>query len=133
MRKFLSACAIVLTPAIPAEADELSGTFRTAAGKSGGVLHVVFGACDSDPGKTCGVIRAAFDNGDNPRADYPHLDRRIIWDMEHEGRGKYSGGQIWSHEADKVLRSELLHRGDTLRVSGCFGPVCRSEIWVRLD
>ncbi len=133
MRKFLSACAVMLAPAIPAEADELSGTFRTESGKSGGVLHVVFDACDSDPGKTCGVIKAAYDKGNNPREDYPHLDRRIIWDMKDDGRGRYSGGRIWSRESGKVMRSELLHRGDILKVSGCVGPVCRSEFWVRLD
>ncbi len=133
MNKFLSVFAVVLTPAIPAEADELSGTFRTEFDKSGGVLHVVFDQCSNDPGKTCGVIKAAYDMGDSPRQDYQHLNRQIVWNMEHDGRGKYTGGQLWSHEADKVFQSELLHRGDVLKVSGCVGPICRSEVWVRLD
>ncbi len=133
MRHFLSAFAVFLAPVIPAEADELNGTYRTETGKGGGVLHVEFGACDDDAAKTCGVIKAAYDKTDAPRADYPHLDRRIVWGMEHDGRGKYSGGRMWAHEANKVLKSELLHRGDALRVSGCVGPVCRSEVWVKLD
>lgn len=133
MRPFLFACVVFLAPVIVAEADELSGTFRTATGKAGGVLHVVFGACEDDPGKTCGVIRAAYDKTKTPREDYPHLGRRVVWDMEHDGRGKYTGGRLWSRGANKVLRSELLHRGDILRVSGCVGPVCRSEVWVGLD
>ncbi len=133
MRHFLSAFAVFLAPVIPAEADELNGTFRTETGKGGGVLHVEFGACDDDAAKTCGVIKAAYDKTDAPRADYPHLDRRIVWGMEHDGRGKYSGGRMWAHEANKVLKSELLHRGDALCVSGCVGPVCRSEVWVKLD
>lgn len=133
MKHLVSACALFMLPVIPAEAEELSGTYRTETGRAGGVLHVEFGPCGDDPGKICGVIKAAYDKADTPREDYPHLDRHIVWDMKHEGRGKYSGGRMWVHEADKVLKSELLHRGGTLRVSGCVGPVCRSEIWVRLD
>lgn len=133
MRHFLSACAVILAPVIPAEADDLKGTFRTETGRAGGVLHVLFGACKENHDKTCGVIKAAFDKTDAPRPDYPHLDRRIVWDMEHDGRGKYSGGRLWARRADKILKSQLLHRGDILRVSGCIGPVCRSEVWRRLD
>lgn len=133
MRHFLSAFAVFLAPVIPAEADDLNGTFQTETGKAGGVLHVEFGACDDDPGKSCGVIKAAYDATGAPRADYPHLDKRIVWGMEHAGRGKYSGGRMWARRADKILKSQLLHRGDILRVSGCIGPVCRSEVWVKLD
>lgn len=133
MRHFLSACAVVLAPALPAAADELSGTYRTESGKSGGVLHVEFDSCEHNPDKICGVIKSAYDKANTPREDYPHLNRRIVWDMEHDGRGRYSGGRLWSRGADKVLRSELLQRGDKLRVSGCVGPVCRSEVWIRLD
>ena len=97
------------------------------------MLYVEFGACDDDPGKSCGVIKAAYDTTDAPRADYPHLDKRIVWGMEHDGRGKYSGGRMWARRADKILKSQLLHRGDILRVSGCIGPVCRSEVRVKLD
>jgi len=133
MRHFLSACAVFLAPVIPAEADDLNGTFRTETGKAGGVLHVVFGACEDDPGKTCGIIKAAYDKSNAPREDYPHLERRVVWDMQHDGRGRYSGGRMWAHEANKVMKSELLHRGDVLRVSGCVGPVCRSEFWTKMD
>jgi uncharacterized protein (DUF2147 family) len=94
---------------------------------------VAFSACAQNPDKTCGVIVAAYDKANSPREDYPHLGRPIIWNMEHDGRGRYSGGQLWSYEADKVLQSELLHRGGTLRVSGCVGPICRSEVWFSLD
>ena len=133
MRHFLTACALAMAPAIPADADELRGTFRTESGKTGGVLHVVFEACDEDPEKICGVIESAYDRTDTVREDFPHLGKPVIWGMEHAGSGRYTGGQLWQPEAGKVLRAELLHRGDILRVSGCVGPICRSEVWVRQD
>ena len=132
MRQFLSACAIAIAPVIPAEANELVGTFRTEPVRGGGVLHVTFDTCQDDAEKTCGVINDAYHKSSEPRTDYPHLGRTIIWDMEYKGRGKYSGGQLWAPGADKVLQSKLLHRGNKLSVSGCVGPICRSEVWVRL-
>jgi len=45
---------------------------------------------------------------------------------------KYSSGKIWAPDVDKTYRSKMALNGNTLKVSGCVGPICRSQNWTRV-
>lgn len=38
-------------------------------------------------------------------------------------------GRIYDPESGKSYRSELIRSGDTLKVKGCIGPFCRTQVW----
>ena len=38
-------------------------------------------------------------------------------------------GRIYDPESGKSYRSELSRSGDTLKVKGCIGPFCRTQVW----
>ena len=38
-------------------------------------------------------------------------------------------GRIYDPESGRSYRSELERRGGTLRVKGCLGPFCRTQVW----
>ncbi|WP_445193607.1 DUF2147 domain-containing protein [Sphingomonas sp. Tas61C01] len=43
-----------------------------------------------------------------------------------DGRWK---GRIYDPESGKSYRSELIRSGNTLKVKGCVGPFCRTQVW----
>lgn len=38
-------------------------------------------------------------------------------------------GRIYDPESGRSYRSELIRAGGTLKVKGCIGPFCRTQIW----
>ena len=49
------------------------------------------------------------------------------------GPGRWTGGVIYNPEDGRTYRSELiLADARTLKVRGCFGPICRTQTWTRL-
>jgi len=53
--------------------------------------------------------------------------------MVNKGKGKYSGGKIWSPDRDKTYDSKLELHGDQLKVSGCVLFLCRDGgTWTRV-
>lgn len=41
-------------------------------------------------------------------------------------------GRIYDPESGRSYRSELSRQGATLRVKGCIGPFCRTQLWTAL-
>lgn len=115
-----------------AQADGLSGVYRTESGDTGNVLHVTFGACDADTQLTCAVITRALNSDQEPMTDYAHLGKAIVWGMKKIGRSKYAGGKIWDPSADKIYKSKMFVRSNSIRVSGCVGPICKAQSWVKV-
>ncbi|MCF6233358.1 MAG: DUF2147 domain-containing protein [Rhodobacteraceae bacterium] len=113
-------------------ADPVGGTWKTAPGDTGGYLHVAIGSCGA---KLCGTIRAAFDKAGVQDANYEHLGKKIIWDMNVDGEGSYSGGKIWAPDVDKTYKSKMALNGSTLEVKGCVagGLICRGQDWQRVN
>ena len=131
MKKLAIAAAIALIGA-PAYSDGVpSGIYKTEPGDTGGYLHVKMGSC-ADAAKACGTILKAVDKDGNTVSDYEHKGKRIVWDMNEDGGGKFSGGRIWAPDKDKVYKSKMVDNGNTLKVSGCVGPICRSQNWVKI-
>lgn len=125
MRAIISGAIFAATVATGAIADPASGIWKTETGETGGYLHVQVAPCGA---QICGTILKVF-NSDNTSSE----GKPIIWDMDIDGSGKYSGGRIWAPDVDKTYRSKMRLSGNTLKVSGCVGPICRSQNWTRVQ
>jgi uncharacterized protein (DUF2147 family) len=122
-----TALAALLLTAAAAHA-EMTGVFQTAPNDDGNVGHVEFYDCG---GLTCGKLVRSFDASGKP-IDSPNAGKNIVWDMAAQGSGAWTKGRIWDPGADKTYRSKMQLDGDRLKVSGCVGPICRSNTWVRV-
>jgi uncharacterized protein (DUF2147 family) len=129
LHRLALAAAAGLALALPAAADPVFGTWQTEPGDDGAFGHVEIAACGA---KVCGVLAKGFDASGKP-ASSPNIGRQMIWDMEAQGAGAYGNGRIWAPDRDKVYRSKMALEGNRLKVSGCVGPVCRSQTWRRVD
>jgi uncharacterized protein (DUF2147 family) len=115
-----------------AMASPPEGIYQTEPGDTGGFLHVRMGPCGKSVAKACGTILQAYDKTGKPVADYPHANKPIVWDMAERSDGSFSGGKIWAPDRNKTYRSKMSVNGDRLKVSGCIGPICRSQTWVKV-
>jgi uncharacterized protein (DUF2147 family) len=43
--------------------------------------------------------------------------------------GDHWSGRIYDPRSGRTYRSELRREGGTLKVKGCFGPFCRTQVW----
>ncbi len=131
MKKLIISAVFALGFAGPALADAVSGTWKTAEGEEGGYLHVAIAPCGA---AVCGTIKAAYDKAGSLSSGYEHLGKKIIWDMNVDGGGSYSGGKIWAPDSDKTYSSKMSLSGKTLTVKGCVagGLICRGQDWKRV-
>lgn len=121
------ALATVLLTSAAAHAD-LKGVFQTAPNDDGNVGHVEFYDCG---GLTCGKLIRSF-NGNGAPIESTNIGKDIVWDMAVQTDTSWSKGRIWDPGADKTYRSKMSLSGDKLKVSGCVGPICRANTWVRV-
>ena len=120
-KSLMLAVAMVFAAGAALAADPLEGTWRTAPDDNGNSGLIEVKPCGTS---FCGVLVKSFDpNGKEMKS--PNVGKRIIWDMEAQGGGKYAGGKIWSPDKDKTYSSKLNLNGDTLGVKGCIFIVCR--------
>ena len=128
MRTHVTLATVLALAAGAAAAEPLAGTWQTEAGDDGNTGHVQIAPCGA---KLCGTLVRSFDaSGAEMGSD--HIGRQIVWDMEPQGDGRYGKGKIWAPDRDKTYRSKLQLSGDTLKVSGCVGPICRAQTWARV-
>ncbi|MFD0980854.1 DUF2147 domain-containing protein [Tropicimonas aquimaris] len=127
MKRIATAAAGLILLASAATADPVFGTWKTEPGDDGNFAHVTIADCG---GQICGTLGKAFDGSGKPIAS-DKVGKRMIWDMAANGGGKYSGGKIWAPDRDKTYSSKMSLSGDTLKVSGCVGPICRGQTWTR--
>lgn len=131
MKHLVLAAAMGLA-ATTAMADPAAGTWQTEAGDTGGYLHVKISTCGA---ALCGTIAKAFAADGASSADYEHLGRKMIWDMNADGGGAYSGGKIWAADKNKTYASKMSLSGNSLEVKGCVagGAICRGQTWKRVN
>ncbi|MDC0738824.1 DUF2147 domain-containing protein [Cognatishimia sp. SS12] len=117
--------------ATAAQAEEATGLWQTEAGESGGYLHVEIAPCGT---ALCGVIAKAFAAGGSASQGYEHLGKKMLWDMQPEGAGKYGSGKIWAPDKNKTYKSKMRLEGNVLTVKGCVagGAICRGQNWTRV-
>ena len=126
MKKLLTIAALTIGLGSAAWADPVEGVWKTQV-DDGAYAHVTISACGAD---YCGVISRTF----NDTGEYksPNLGRKLVWDMTPSGGGAYKSGKIWQPSTDKIYRSKMALSGNTLKVSGCVGPICKKQTWSRV-
>ena len=124
MRKTILSLALILS-AGAAHADPVEGIWKTQV-DDGAYAHVTIAPCG---GALCGTISRTF----NADGEYKsaNLGKKLVWDMQSKGGGDYRDGKIWQPSTDKVFKSKMALSGNTLKVSGCVGPICKKQTWSR--
>ena len=128
MRHLLASWAALLLLTHGATA-QITGTWATQEGETGGYAVVEIAPCPDGTGNICGTITDIVNN-DNRSS----VGRAIIIDMEDRGRGRYRGGQIYAPDQDRWYVARMNLQGDgTLEVYGCLaiGWPCRGQTWTR--
>ncbi|MDN5785888.1 DUF2147 domain-containing protein [Pseudorhodobacter sp.] len=125
MKKLMIAAALTLMAGV-AHADPVEGTWKTQV-DDGAYAYVKFAPCG---GKLCAVIARTFKDSGEYKS--PNLGKRLVWDMSPNGGGAYSGGKIWQPSTGKEYKSKMTLEGNTLNVSGCWGPICKKQVWSRV-
>jgi len=129
MKRFAIGMAALLMTAGAALADPVVGTWKTQPGDDGNYGLVTISKCGN---QICGVLGQGFDASGN-KIESPNIGRKMIWDMNADGGGKYSGGKIWAPDRDKTYNSKMALSGNSLKVSGCVLGICRSQNWTRAN
>ncbi len=116
--------------ATPVLADPIHGIWQTAPDDNGNFGHIQMADCGA---KICGTLIRSFDSS-GQEVDGEDNGRNIVWDMESNGGGSYSGGKIWAPDRDRTYNSKLELSGNALKVSGCVLGICRDGgTWTRVD
>ena len=125
--KILAIAAAIALSATAALADPVEGMWKTEV-DDGAYAHVAIAPCGA---KLCGTIARTF----NASGEYasPNIGKPIVWDMVAKGDGAYGDGKIWQPSTDKIYRSKMALSGNTLKVSGCVGPICKGQSWSRAN
>ncbi len=72
-------------------------------------------------------------NPDPALRSRPLVGVPIIWGL-HSSGASWEGGRVYNPETGQIFRSSMRAISDQrLRVTGCWGPLCRSETWVRAE
>ena len=72
-----------------------------------------------------------INNADPALRQRPLLGTAVFWGFKKKGEG-WKSGQIYDAESGKTYKSKIkLSEDGTLKVKGCVGPICKSQIWVR--
>ncbi|MCY6380794.1 DUF2147 domain-containing protein [Hoeflea prorocentri] len=128
MKRFVST-VLILVFASAASAADINGVWQTQPAKDGNYLQVTIEPCAAN---LCGIISGAFTSDHKSVSGYKDIGKQMIWDMKPNGPGKWDGGKIWSPENDVTADGKLELDGEKLEVSGCKGPICRSQDWTRV-
>ena len=126
MKRLIMAAGLVLGLAGSGAADPVLGTWKTQEDE-GAFAHVAMETCG---GAICGTIARTF----RAEGEYssPNIGKPLLWDMQSQGDGRYNSGRIWQPSTDKVFKSKMALSGDVLNVSGCWGPICKRQVWTRV-
>ncbi|GGH56720.1 DUF2147 domain-containing protein [Frigidibacter albus] len=125
--RILAIAAAFALGATAALADPVEGVWQTEV-DDGAYAHVAIAPCGA---KLCGTIARTFNAGGEYAS--PNVGKPIVWDMVAKGDGAYGDGKIWQPSTDKVYRSKMALSGNTLKVSGCVGPICKGQTWSRAN
>ncbi|WP_425408730.1 DUF2147 domain-containing protein [Hyphococcus sp.] len=118
--------------------SEISGSWRTV--RHGAEVKII----DCGDASPCGFLQSVDDdvsgghtrdiNNKNPALrDRPLDGLPILWGYLREEEG-WRKGRLYNPETGQTFRSSLeLISPDRLRVQGCIGPLCRQQIWTRIN
>ena len=127
---FLSALSLVFAASAHAG---IEGIYQTNPNDEGSYIHVKLANCADNDKLICGTIHAAFNSEGEQNEEYENIGKKMIWKMNHVGKGIYKDGFIWAPDTDKTYNSEMKLDGDTLTVEGCILFICRGQDWTRVQ
>ena len=127
MKRVYAAALALVTMTGAALADPVEGVWKTQV-DDGHYAHITMSACGD---MICGVISRTFDANGEIKTE--NLGKQLVWDMKVKGEGAYNKGKIWQPSTGKVFNSKMALSGDTLKVSGCVGPICKKQTWTRTN
>lgn len=118
--------------ATSAQADPIEGIWRTHISinkNSMGHLVVEFSPCGE---KICAEILYSVDSHDKKYPNYPHVGKKIIWDMVPVGNGRYENGKVFDPRSGKTYDSRMVLKRNKVKIKACVSFICNSLNWVRL-
>lgn len=127
MKKILLASVFAALSTGAALADPVEGVWKTQV-DDGSYAHITMAPCGA---KLCGVISRTFDSGGETQSE--NIGKNLVWDMVARGGGSYKDGQIWQPSTDKIYSSKMSLKGNVLKVSGCWGIICKKQTWNRVN
>lgn len=127
-RGFCAAFAVsMLAGGAAFAADPVQGGWLTQPDDNGHYGRVEIAPCGE---RLCGTLTAAY-GADGKAVPSDRIGKRIVWDMQPAGSGRYENGQIFAPDRGKTYSSKMALAGDKLTVSGCVLILCRSQVWSR--
>ncbi|MCK8464722.1 DUF2147 domain-containing protein [Aliiroseovarius sp. S1339] len=126
MKRIVMALALSVGMAAPAWADAVEGVWKTQV-DDGAYAHVTVSQCGA---ALCGVISRTFNASGEYKSE--NIGKKLVWDMQPNGGGKYSGGKIWQPSTGKVFKSKMTLSGSSLKVEGCVAVFCKKQTWSRV-
>lgn len=127
MRMILTAAIAAIGFAGAAWADPVEGTWKTQV-DDGAYAYVKMTPCGA---KLCGTIARTFNGSGEYKSD--NIGKKLVWDMTPAGGGAYKSGKIWQPSTGKTFKSKMALSGNSLKVSGCVGPICKKQTWSRVN
>jgi uncharacterized protein (DUF2147 family) len=128
-RRLVVWCIAAMVQAAPvAAADGLVGTWATPRDNKGIVGHVEVKFCGAPA--VCGVIMRTYDQ-EGHQVHTRNLGVRVFWDMLPAGEGRWEG-MAYVPLYDKTYKGQITLNGNQAKVGGCFGPICKSQVWTRV-
>ena len=128
----ISAWAVAMTLAgsmAMAADDPVVGIWKTKPDDNGNYGHIDVKPCGA---KICGTLVKSYDKAGKSFAS-DNIGKKIIWDMENLGDGKYGNGKVWSPDRNKTYSSKMQLKGNGLGISGCVLGICRDGgTWSRV-
>lgn len=120
IRPIITAAGLLLAFAVPAAAQDVTGTWLRDTGAS----KVRFTKCGE---AMCGTI-SWLKEANGPAK----VGQRIFYDMKPASAGKWNGS-AFNPEDGKTYSGTMSLSGDTLTTAGCVfgGMICRSVKWSR--
>lgn len=113
---------------LPVIAETAAGTWLTGPDKKGQVGHVRLAPCGA---ALCGTVLKAFDKTGR-EVITPNVGKQVIWNVKPAGSGAYVGRMhVSALKAD--VDGTFKVGGRVMIVRGCFGPVCQSQRWQKID
>jgi len=139
MQKILSSAlflSLVGTPAFASDID-IAGVWYTE--DKGAKVEVT----DCGDGTPCGNliwfepdgsgVTNDFYNPDPELQKQPLIGSRVFWGFKPK-KNRWHKGRIYDAGSGKTYKSKLqLAEDGTLKVKGCVGPICQTQIWTRVE
>ncbi|MGQ0532269.1 MAG: DUF2147 domain-containing protein [Caulobacteraceae bacterium] len=137
LRKRASANAAAIVFAVALGAGAFAGEARAQGTQSihddwatrgiGGIVRL--SSCPSDAALLCGRLTWVWDPSEVQRGAVGSL---ILRDFVRNG-ATWRGGSVLNPEDGRTYRGSISLDGDVLRLRGCAGPFCQTQVWRRLS